>query len=89
MPRTKKVAKEKQVVPNIEWARENSSDSCKAFLIKYILEFYELETTVSLDNKYVRYQEECLDKFKVDMKQKMLDALNVSKWFHEMEKNGF
>jgi len=33
-----------------------------------IMEFYELEIIVSLDNKYVRYEEECPDKFKVDMK---------------------
>jgi len=77
MPRAKKVAKGKQVVPNIEWARENPPDSCKDFMIKCIIEFYESKTMVSLDTKYVRYQEECIDKFKADMRQKMLDALSI------------
>jgi len=89
MLRVKKATKGKQALPNIEGARENPSNVCKGFLIKCIMEFYESETTMSLDNKYVRYQEECLDKFKANMKEKMLDALNVLEWYHEIEKKGF
>jgi len=71
MPRAKKASKEakgKEKVPSIEWTRENPSESCKAFLIELIVKFYETETTVSLDTKYVRYQEDCIEIFKVDMK---------------------
>ena len=89
MPRPKKAAKNKRAVPDIESAREMPSEACKAFLIKCIVAFYESETTVSLDNKYVRYQEECPEKFKGDMRQKMLDALHVPNWYHETDKKGF
>jgi len=57
MPRAKKATKEKQVVPNIEVAQEIPSDVCKAFMIKHMVTFYESETIVSLDNKYIRHQE--------------------------------
>jgi len=77
MSRAKKVAKGKVVVPNIETTRENPSNACKKFLIELIIKFYESETTASLDSKYIRYQEEFSDKFKVEMCQKMLDALHV------------
>jgi len=76
MLRAKKATKGKAVVPNIEVARENPSNACKKFLIKLIIEFYEFETTTSLDIKYIRYQEECLDKVKAEMCQKMLDAFH-------------
>jgi len=85
----KKVAKGKAMVPNIETARENPSKTCKKFLIELIIKFYESETIASLDSKYVRYQEECLDKFKTKMCQKMLDALHIPKWHEETEKRGF
>jgi len=56
MPRAKKASKEvkgKEKVLSIEWTRENPLKSCKAFLIELIVKFYETETTVSLDTKYV------------------------------------
>jgi len=87
--RAKKVAKEKVVVSNIKTARENSSNACKKVFIELIIKFYESKTTTSLDNKYIKYQEECLDKFKVEMCQKMLDALHISEWHKEAKKRGF
>ncbi len=90
MPRSKKSATGKQhVVPGIKQAREISSDACKLFLIELVVKFYEKETNVSLDSKYLRYQEECLSIFQHDMTQKVLDALNVLEWTNEMEKKGF
>jgi len=86
MPRAKNDVKGKQVVLNIEGIRKNPSDVCKGFLIKCIVEFNELESTVSLNNKHIRNKEKCLDKFKADIRQKMLDALNVLEWYHETEK---
>jgi len=56
MPSAKKAAKaakEKELVPSIEWTRENPLESCKAFVIELIVKFYETETTTSLDTKYV------------------------------------
>ncbi len=68
MPRLKKPVKGKQhVVPEIKQAREIPFDACKQFLIELVVKFYEGETNVSLDNKYLRYQEECLSKFKHNM----------------------
>ncbi len=89
MPRVKKVAKGKQVVPSSEYTRDNPSESYKAFLMKCIVAFYETETTMSLGTKYVWYQEDYIDKFKADMKQRTLDALNVLQWHHETEKKNF
>ena len=80
MPKLKKVAKGKQVVQEKVAAKEIPSDACKAILTECIAKFYESKTTVSLDTKYVRYGDECLQKFKADMTQIMLDALNVPQW---------
>jgi hypothetical protein len=88
MPRSKKAAKGKQVVEEVA-SKEIPSDACKAFMTECIAKFYESETTVSLDTKYVRYGEECPSKFKANMTQRMLNALNVPQWHHEMEKRGF
>ena len=66
----KKVAKVKHTggPSSLEIARESPSEECKKFMIECIIAFYESETTLSLDNKYIRYQEECVPKFKTDMK---------------------
>jgi len=75
--KSKKDMKKKYVVLNIEIVRKIPSNVSKTFLIECIVKFYKLETTVSLDNKYIKNQEECLQKFKVDMVQKMLNAFNI------------
>lgn len=89
MPKSKKSGKGKQVVQNTPSPKDMPSEECKNFVIECIVLFYESETTTSLDSKYVRYQEECVDKFRVDMKQRLLEALSVPQWFHETEKRGF
>jgi len=65
--RAKKAAKEKMVVPNIEIARKIPFNACKKFLIELIIKFYGSKTIASLDSKYIRYQEEYLDKFNAEM----------------------
>ncbi len=60
--RPKKIAKTKYVEeggPSNEADSKNPSDACKRFIIKCIVDFYESETTMILQNKYVRYNEEC------------------------------
>ena len=89
MARHKKAARGRQAVSNSDEDRDMPSDACKAFLIECIARFYEAESTMSLENKYLRYQEECPVKFKLDMTQRMLDALSVPRWYNQMEKRGF
>lgn len=56
--------------------------------IKCIVEFYESETTMSLQSKYVRYGEECPTKFKNDMWQRFMDAAAAPEWQPEKDKSG-
>ncbi len=44
---------------------------------------------MSLDSKNIHYGEDCLQKFKVDMKDKMLDALNKPEWYEDTWKRNF
>ena len=86
MVRPKKAAKLNDVEPEIV---DRPSDACRKFIIQKIVNFYEAETIMSLESKYVRYQEECVDKFKADMKQLFLNVLNVPRWQEQMQKRGF
>lgn len=93
MPKSKNTNKEKKKLDrgqsSMEAARDNPSEACKNFLIEFIVKFYEAETTMSLDSKYVRYQEQCVEKFKSDMIQKMLDALSTPLWDQDRAKKNF
>jgi len=44
---------------------------------------------MSLHNKYNRYNEECAEKFKTNMWQRLMNAASVPEWQHETEKSGF
>lgn len=93
MTRTKKAGKRKLGElsgPSRDQARENKpSEAFKKMLIKLIVDFYESETTMSLQTKYVRYNEECPKKFKDDMWRQFMDAASVPEWQHKTEKSGF
>jgi hypothetical protein len=94
MTKGKKVAKVKNgagpsTQSSVEIARETPSEECKKFMIECIIKFYESETTLSLDNKYIRYGEECVAKFKADIRQVLLDATNVPEWYEDKDKRLF
>lgn len=93
MPKAKNMnkgkGKGKGKLDSIEASRNNPSDSCKDFVIKCIVAFYEAETTLSLESKYIRYGEECIEKFKQDMNDRLLQALHVPQWHAEMDKPNF
>jgi hypothetical protein len=59
------------------------SSECKEFVVALIVRFYEHESTMSLESCYVRYAEEGTTKFKMDMTQRVMDALHNDKWMEE------
>ena len=65
------------------------SEDCKKFLVEFIARFYEDNTVMALESKYLRYKEESVDKFKRDMANNMQQALHVPRWIAETEKRGF
>lgn len=71
MTRVKKVAKGKKIKHEKLWmtklARESPFEACKKFMIDCIIQFYNSETTMSFDNKYIIYGEDCPLEFKADM----------------------
>ena len=73
---------------NTSWLVEPSNE-CKEFVIALIARFYERETTRSLESCYVRYAEEGITKFKMDMTQRVMDALHNEQWMEETHKSGF
>jgi hypothetical protein len=65
------------------------SSECKEFVVALIARFYERESTMSLESCYVRYVEEGITKFKMDMTQRVVDALYNDKWMEETQKSGY
>jgi hypothetical protein len=65
------------------------SSECKEFVVALIARFYERESTMSLESCYVRYVEEGITKFKMDMTQRVMDALHNDKWMEETQKSGY
>jgi hypothetical protein len=53
------------------------------------VKFYEENTIMALESKFVRYGEESINKFKTDMTASMMQALSVPRWIAETEKRGF
>jgi hypothetical protein len=41
---------------------------------------------MALDSKYIRYDQESISKFKMEMRGNMMHALYVPQWIHEKEK---
>lgn len=52
-------------------------EDCKKFLVEFTARFYEDNTAMALESKYLRYKEESVEKFKRDMANNMLQALHV------------
>jgi hypothetical protein len=57
--------------------------------VELILKFYEVESSMALEMKYVRYGEESISKFKMEMQQKMMDALHNPWWMDETHKSRY
>ena len=89
MPKAKKGGKPRWggAFPNPN--KDYPSDFCKDFLIQVIVAFYETETTMSLESKYIRYEEECVEKFNTDMRDRILEALNKPQWYEDIHKRDF
>ena len=91
--RTKRAGKRKVedegVNYNVEGCAKHPSEALNKMFIKCIRDFYESETTMSLESKYVRYNEAGIKKFKSEMWQRFMDAVAVLEFQHEMDNNGF
>ena len=90
MPKDKKKQKGAEpVTPKLHPIHDIPSESCKNFLIEFIVKFYEQNSIRALESKYVRYRDEGPDKFKMEMSQVMMDALHVPEWITETKKKGY
>jgi hypothetical protein len=68
MSKTKKQEKLKQKhEASSSMAMEQPSKECWEFLVDLILRFYEAESSMALEMKYVWYGEESISKFKMEM----------------------
>jgi hypothetical protein len=77
MPKGKKHERLKQrnEGANISKLDELSSE-CKEVLVGLLERFYEHESSMSLERKYIQYGEEGITKFKIEMTQRMMNALH-------------
>ena len=75
--------------PSLHPVRDIPSEDCKNFLIELIVRFYEENSAMALDSKYVRYRDEGPDKFRAEMTQRMMDALHTPRWHEETAKRGY
>jgi hypothetical protein len=90
MPKTKKKDKMKTKAEGSgKSLLVEPSSECKEFVIALLAGFYERESTMSLESCYVRYAEEGITKFKMDMTQRVMDALHNDKWMEETQKSGY
>ena len=80
MPKTKKKDKMKM---KAEGSNKSlliePSNECKDPIVAFIARFYERESTMTLRLNYIRYVEEGITKFKIDMTKRMMDALHNNK----------
>ena len=85
MAREKKAAKEKQTMNKGEAAIDRAatelnnvpSIDCHLFMLQVMVSFYENENPLSMDNKYLRYRSEAALRLKVDLKQRIMDAMDI------------
>ena len=54
-----------------------------------MVKFYEENSAMALENKFVRYGEESINKFKREMEASILQALHVPRWISQTKKRGF
>ena len=74
--------------PKVE-PHEIPSKACRIYIIEFVAKFYEANTLRSLESKYVRYHEEGPTKFKLEMRELMMEVLQAPMWRTETEKRGF
>jgi hypothetical protein len=90
MPKTKKQEKFKQ---NHEESNsistEQPSKECRDFLVELILKFYEAESNMALEMKYIQYGEESISNFKMEMQQRMMETLHNPWWMDETHISGY
>ena len=89
MPKGKKDKKNKGGIQSPFDLHDMPSEECKQFLVEFTVRFYEENSAMALESKFVRYGEESINKFKTDMEASMLQALYVRRWITETEKRGF
>jgi hypothetical protein len=89
MPKDKKKQKVVDFGPKLHPIRDMPCESCKNFLIELTVKFYEENTLRALESKYVGYRDGGPEKFRRDMWQHMMDALQAPIWSTETEKRGF
>ena len=53
------------------------SEDCKQFLVDFMVKFYEENSAMALESKFVRNGEESINKFKSKMEANILQALHV------------
>ena len=71
------ILKQKQEASN-NMATKQPSKECRDFLVELILRFYEAKSSMVLEMKYVWYGEESISKLKMEMHQRMMEALHNS-----------
>ena len=89
MPKTKKDKMKTKVEGSGKSLLVELLNECKEFVVAVIVRFYERESTMSLESCYIRYAEEGITKFKMDMTQRVMDALHNDKWMEETQKNRY
>jgi hypothetical protein len=90
MSKTKKQEKlkQKQEASN-SMVMDQPSKECWEFVVELILRFYKAESSMALEMKHVHYREESISKFKMEMQQRMMDALHNPRWMDETHKSGY
>ncbi|KAG0571933.1 hypothetical protein KC19_VG055000 [Ceratodon purpureus] len=75
-----------------EWANKFDdmlSLRCRDYIVAFIVEFYQENTLVSLNSRYVRYGEDGPRKFKSEMETKIRDRLMDPCWHSDTQKPGY
>jgi hypothetical protein len=57
--------------------------------LEFIARFYESESSMALERKYIRYRKESISKFQMEMKKRMMQALHVPLWMDETMKSRY
>lgn len=90
MPKNKKKQKTDDFfTPKLHPVNDFPTDECKNFVLELIVKFYEENSLRALESKFVRYREEGPDKFKMEMRKIIMDALSSPLWIAETEKRGY
>jgi hypothetical protein len=82
-----KLKQNKEATTNM--ALDKLSTECSEFLVGLLVRFYDVESSMTLEMKYIQYGEESISKFKTKMKQRMMEALYNPIWMDEMLKSGY